>query len=124
MRWLGESVTQAMPVFGAEPELTVELPRAWWVPSTALQAIERLRLHGVRVEPVAASRRVELDMVRLSNVKLGAPSEGHVPLTAEFRHEGRTVTMPPGSVRVPSDQPLALVAAALLEAESPDSLLA
>jgi hypothetical protein len=32
--------------------------------------------------------------------------------------------MPAGSVRVPADQPLALVAAALLEPESPESLLA
>lgn len=124
IRWLGKPVTQLMPVFGAEPELSVRLPRAWWVPATTPQAIERQRLHGVQVEPIAQPREVTLDMARLSNPKLGPASEGHVPLSADFRHERRRVTMPPGSVRVPSDQPLALVAAALLEAESPDSLLA
>jgi hypothetical protein len=36
----------------------------------------------------------------------------------------RDEIMPPGSVRVPSDQPLGLLAAAMLEAESPDSFLA
>jgi hypothetical protein len=34
------------------------------------------------------------------------------------------VTLPAGSVRVPSDQPLGLLAAALLEPEAPDSFLA
>jgi hypothetical protein len=113
-----------MPVFGEEPELTTRLPRAWWVPATANAAIERLKLHGIRFETITAPRTIELDMVRLSDVKLGAPNEGHVPLTAKFTHQRRSETMPPGSVRVPSDQPLALLAAALLEAESPDSLLA
>ncbi len=124
LRWLGRPVTFDASVFGAEPELTAALPRAWWVPATLPEAIERLRLHGVRVEPVAAPRAVALEMTRLRDPKLGLASEGHVPLAAAFLRERRTVTMPPGSVRVPSDQPLALVAAALLEAESPDSLLA
>ena len=63
-------------------------------------------------------------MVRLGNPKLGAPDEGHIPLTAEYRHLRRTEAYPAGSVRVPSNQPLRLLAAAMLEAESPDSLLA
>jgi murein tripeptide amidase MpaA len=124
IRWLGRPITRPMPVFGEEPELTTRLPRAWWVPATANAAIERLKLHGIRFETITAPRTIELDMVRLSDVKLGAPNEGHVPLTAKFTHQRRSETMPPGSVRVPSDQPLALLAAALLEAESPDSLLA
>ena len=42
-----------------------------------------------------------------------------------YRHYlRRTESYPAGSVRVPSNQPLGLLAAAMLEAESPDSLLA
>jgi hypothetical protein len=51
-------------------------------------------------------------------------SEGHVPLEAKIVHERRRETMPTGSVRVPADQPLGLLAAFLLEPESEDGVLA
>lgn len=124
VRWLGKPVTFEMPVFGERPELTVPLPRAWWVPASATAAIERLKLHGIRYETIAAAQTVELDMVRLVAPKLRDVDEGHVPLSADVRRETRRETMPPGSVRVPADQPLGLLAAMLLEAESPDGLLA
>lgn len=122
--WLGRPITQRIPVFGQQPAASVRLPVAWWVPSTAPEVIDRLRLHGVRFDTIAAPRTLDLDMVRLSNPKLGTANEGHVPLTADFTHTPRRETMPVGSVRVPSDQPLGLVAAALLEAESGDGVLA
>lgn len=125
IRWLGRPTRQKMPVQGNEPELTVELPKAWWVPVTAPQVIERLRLHGIEFETLTEPRTIELDMVRLVEPKLGDANEGHVPLTAaRYEHGRRTETFPAGSVRVPSDQPLGLLAAAMLEPESPDSLLA
>lgn len=124
VRWLGRPVRQRMPVFGQAPDLVVQLPRAWWVPASEPQVIERLKLHGIAFETIDAPRTLKLDMVRLADPKLGAPNEGHVPLSAKFIHEARAETMPPGSVRVPAAQPRALLAAALLEAESPDSMLA
>lgn len=124
IRWLGKPVTLQMLVYGETPDVTTQLPKAWWVPVTATTTIERLRLHGITFETLAASRTLSLDMVRLIDPKLGAANEGHVPVTAKFAHERRQETMPTGSVRVPSDQPLGLLAAAMLEAESPDSLLA
>lgn len=125
VRWLGRPITQKMAVFGVAPDQKVTLPRAWWVPATAPDLIARLKLHGVRLEPVTAPRTITLDMVRLTDPKLGAASEGRVPLTAGgFVHAKRSETFPAGSVRVPSDQPLGLLAAALLEPESPDSALA
>lgn len=124
VRWLGRPIRQRMPVFGQSPALTARLPIAWWVPATAPEAIERLRLHGIAFETIAAPITRTLDMVRLTDPKLGAASEGHIPLTAGFVHERRRETMPTGSVRVPADQPRVLLAASLLEAESPDSLLA
>ena len=53
-----------------------------------------------------------------------APFEGHIPVTfAKYLPERRQETYPPGSVRVETDQPLGLLAAMMLEPESPDSLL-
>lgn len=124
LRWLPRPVTVKVPVFGPSPDQRVTLPVAWWVPATLPHVIDLLRLHGIRTEPLDAARTVQLDMARATDPKLGAASEGHVPLSATIVHERRRETMPPGSVRVPADQPLALLAAALLEPESEDGVLA
>lgn len=124
VRFLGKPVTQAMPVYGEEPALTIKLPRAWWVPVSATTVIERLQRHGVVFETITLPKTLSVDMVRLVDPKLGKADEGRVPLTTGFKHERRTETFAPGSVRVPADQPLALLAAHLLEAESPDGALA
>jgi hypothetical protein len=124
VRFLGTPVTQAMPVYGQAPDLTTRLPRAWWVPASATAVIDRLKLHGVAFETIAAPRTLVVDMVRLVDPRLGKADEGRVPVQAGFAHETRTETFAPGSVRVPADQPLAILAAHLLEAESPDGALA
>jgi hypothetical protein len=95
------------------------------VPPTAPDVIARLKLHGIQMETTGVAKTLRLDVVRITDPKLGPANEGRVPLTAgAFRHEMRQETFPPGSVRVPSDQPLGLLAAALLEPESPDGVLA
>ena len=124
VRWLGKPVTRTMKVFGEDPALTITFPRAWWVPASATNVIDRLKLHGVAHETINTPRSLTVDMVRLVDPRLGKADEGRVPLAAGFVHETRTETFPPGSVRVPSDQPLAILAAQLLEAESPDGALA
>ncbi len=123
VRWLGQPETVQMPVWGEVPAVATALPAAWWVPATKPEIIARLKLHGIRMETIDAPKTLSLDMVRLSDARPGRPSEGHVPLSAKFAHETRSETMPIGSVRVPADQPLWRLAAALLEAESPDSFL-
>jgi hypothetical protein len=125
VRWLGRPITQKMPVFGVDPDKSVSLPKAWWVPATAPEVIARLKLHGITYETITASRTLTLDTVRIAGPKLGGASEGHVPLTpAGYTHAPRRETYPAGSVRVPADQPLGLLAAVMLEPESADSLLA
>lgn len=125
VRWLGRPVTQRMPVFGQVPDTLVTLPAAWWVPATKPDVIALLRLHGIKFDTIAEPRTLTLDMVRIARPKLQPADEGHIPLKAEaFNHAPRQETFPAGSVRVPSDQPLALLAAAILEPESPDGVLA
>ena len=125
IRWLGKPVNQQMDVFGVEPDLKIKLPKAYWVPATAADVIARMKVHGIEMKTIEAPRTLTLDMVRLDEPKLGPVNEGHVPLSAKsYRHEMMAITMPKGSVRVPMDQPLGLLTAAMLEAESADSFLA
>ncbi|MFD1949665.1 M14 family metallopeptidase [Sphingomonas arantia] len=125
IRWTGQPTRVQMPIWGEEPDVTTRLPRAWWVPASRPDVIARLRLHGVEMETIAAPRTVATERVRLVDPVLGDANEGRVPLkSATYVHGVARETWPAGSVRVPADQPLEQLAAALLEPESPDGLLA
>lgn len=123
-RWLGRPQTFRMPIIGQTETERVRLPAAWWIPPGHDEVIERLALHGIRHETLAAPRTLALDQVRVTAAAVKPAAEGRTPVDARFVHEGRTVTLEAGSVRVPSDQPLGLLAAALLEPESQDSFFA
>ena len=113
-----------MPIIGQTPTESVRLPKAWWVPPAQTEVIDRLRVHGIRFETIEVPRTLTLDHVRLVDPKQLQPMEGRYPITARFVHESAEQVMPVGSVRVPADQPLGLLAASLLEPESQDSFLA
>jgi murein tripeptide amidase MpaA len=125
-RWNGKAgPVVKTPVYGSEPALKLSVPKAYWVPSTKPDVIDRLKAHGVKVEAIRKAQAVEVDMIRLAGFKAAMPSEGRVPVTTTgVMHEKRTETFPPGSVRVSTDQPLGALAAYLLEPESEDSFFA
>lgn len=123
-RWTGKPVTFRMPIIGQDPVETVTLPKAWWVPQEQKDVIDRLRLHGVRFEVLEVPRTLTFDRVRLRDPAVQRAQDGRLPLKASFEHASVSETLPAGTVRVPSDQPLGLLAAALLEPEAPDSFLA
>ena len=125
IRWTGRPTRITMPIFGEAADVVTRLPVAWWVPAGKPDVIARLRLHGIAFETITAPRLVTVDRVRLVDPVLGNANEGHVPLaSADYVHAGRRERWPAGSVRVPADQPLGQLAAAMLEPESPDGLLA
>ncbi len=114
-----------VPVYGSEPGLQLPVAKAYWVPSAKPDVIARLKAHGIAMETLKKAQTVEVDMVRLTGFRAGAPAEGRISITpAGFAHETRAVTYQPGSVRISTDQPLGALAAYLLEPESEDSLLA
>ncbi len=123
-RWTGKPITFRMPIIGQEPVETVTLPAAWWVPAEQTEVIDRLRVHGIRFDAITTPRTLTVDRVRLRDAVVQRVQDGRLPLKASFDHVAATETLPIGTVRVSSDQPLGLLAAALLEPEAPDSLLA
>lgn len=123
-RWTGRPIQFRMPIIGQEQVETVKLPRAWWVPAAQSDVLDRLRLHGITFEATPAARTLTLDRVRLHDAKVTAARDGRLPLEAKFEHTRVRTLVPAGSIRVPADQPLGLLAAALLEPESQDSFLA
>ncbi len=129
VRWLGRPKTfPNFPVFTDRPGLSVKRPTAYWVPASKPKVIDRLKLHGIRVEPLAAPRPVEVEMLRLVDpqaVTPGQPFEScHLLKLAGVKAETRRETFPAGSVRVPTDQPLGDLAVMMLDPQGADSLFA
>jgi len=129
IRWLGAPKLYAsLPVQLGKPELSLRRPQAYWVPVTKPEVVARLRIHGLRMESLTATQTIQLEMNRLVNpqpqTKSGLPFEGRHTFTAGVKAESRAETFWPGSVRVPTDQPLGDLAMALLEPECNDSFLA
>ncbi len=123
-RWLAKPITFRMPIIGQTPTQSVRLPRAWWVPAAQAEVIDRLRLHGIRFETLDEARTLTLDRVQLVKPVPQPANDGRIPLKSDFSHQQVRETLSPGMIRVPYDQPLGLLAAALLEPESQDSFLA
>ena len=113
-----------VPVFGTETTASVQGPRAYWVPASKPEVIERLKLHGVRLETLSHARSVPVEVIRFSAASV-APNvnEGRVAVrSGGLIRERRTEVYPAGSVRVPTDQPLGELTVLLLEPESDESL--
>jgi len=121
--WTGETITLTIPLLAMnEPAITVERPRAYWVPAGWDEVIDRLAAHGIRMERISTARTLEVEMLRLTEAQVDpTPFEGRVRVGAVPVAEKRTETFPPGSVRILTDQPLGDLVAALLEPASPDS---
>lgn len=123
-RWTGRPATFRMPIIGQVPVETIPIAKAWWISPEQQETIDRLRRHGIEMTMIDAARTMNLDHVRLVEPKLQGAYEGRVPLRSRFAHAASSANLPAGSVRVAFDQPLGLLAAALLEPESQDSFLA
>jgi murein tripeptide amidase MpaA len=128
VRWLGRPKLHArLPLFVTQPGLTVRRPGAYIIPATKPEMIDRLKLHGVRMEDLPQDATLEVMMYRLESGTVShseRPIESRHPvrvrgLTSETRRE----MFPAGSVRVSTDQPLGDLAIQMLEPQGADSLL-
>jgi len=128
IRWLGKPDPELwqMPFYSSRPTLTLDRPKAYWVPSYRTDLIERLRLHGVEMETLTAPRTVAVDLLRLKDPKVSPrTNEGHVPITVTaVEVERRDWVWPAGSVRISTDQPLGDIVVLLLEPQSSESFFA
>jgi murein tripeptide amidase MpaA len=128
VRWLGEADPELwkVPFYGSHSTLSLKRPVAYYVPSYRADLIERLKLHGVKLETLPADKTVEVEMIRLVDPKLATrANEGHVQISVDkVTTQTRAWTFPKGSVRVPTDQPLGDLVVLLLEPQSSESFFA
>jgi Zinc carboxypeptidase len=123
IEYLGTPRTLAVPVFdNAQPKAVARRPKAYWIPPSWPEVVDRLAAHGIALERLAAPRDVAVERLKVEAWKLAdQPFEGHVGVTASFSSERRTEHYPAGAVRVSTDQPKGDLAVLLLDPAAPDS---
>ncbi|MCC4608922.1 M14 family metallopeptidase [Xanthomonas campestris] len=114
LRWEGRDETWTMPVIGYRQTQAVQYPVAWWIPAGNDDVVALLQAHGIGFERLTQPRQRAVQQIRIVG-------EEGTPRTHTSHVEE---TFPAGSIRVPADQPMRMLAAALLEPQSNDSLLA
>jgi len=135
-RWTGDSDDRPVLVVPmTRPSASATRPKAYWLPAHLDDIALRLRLHGIHVETLLEPAQCRLTRTRLPDAVIGNRRETGIVGSSEAQViEGRvrvstgavendvvSLSMPAGSFRVSTDQPLGDLAIVLLEAASPDS---
>ncbi|MEZ9197867.1 M14 family metallopeptidase [Shewanella sp. 10N.286.54.B9] len=125
VRWNGEpKLYPNLPVIGGtKADIKVNRPTAYYVPPQWTAVIERLSIHGIRMTTISKPSTQKLQQYQLSQPKFGnADYEGHQRVKATLSSQTIEATLPTGTVRIDTEQPLGDLAILLLEPQSPDSL--
>ncbi len=128
IEWTGKPITMMIANYrGTDPVTFIKRPKAYYVPASSYEIIERLKMHGIQMELLQQLREVPVEMYRVQTVKIGneggeiVPFEGHVQVNAYTKVELHNQLYATGSARISTDQPLGDLAMLLLEPDSPDS---
>jgi hypothetical protein len=103
---------------------TVRLPRGYFITAQDMNVIEKLQQHGIVVERLVEPAKVTVEAFSVTEVK-GAErlNQGHYPNTVKGDVSEKIMEFPKDTFFVSLAQPLAPVAAYLLEPESDDGLV-
>ncbi|QYK52826.1 MAG: hypothetical protein KF824_11245 [Fimbriimonadaceae bacterium] len=107
-----------------EAAMVVKLPAGYLVPGYLWPVIQRLKWHGIQCDPVneqMVGKTVRMKVQMFTDIKLGASTfEGRLMPQFQLIEVERDIPISAGSVVVPIGQPLARLAANLLETSAPD----
>lgn len=106
------------------PSRNVKFPFAYLFTIRDPEMITLLRTHGIRMEMLTESFGIEVLRFEISELK-GATrlNQGHYTNTTEGKYLQETIDFPAGTIVVRTAQPLANVAAYLLEPQSNDGMM-
>lgn len=103
---------------------TERAPAMYLLPPGLDSVVERLRMHGVRVVAMQG-RPARLEAFRIDSTSVAERAfQGHRERRIWGRWESTETILPPGTLMVPMDQPLARLVFTLLEPRSDDGFVA
>jgi hypothetical protein len=105
---------------GIEPE---RVPARYYVPATLGEAVDRLNAHGIRMTPMKAATRAQVQEFRIeSSVLASAPFQNHSERTLTGGWLPAERDLVPGTLVIDMSQPLARLAFYLIEPRASDGL--
>ncbi|HJU88577.1 MAG TPA: M14 family metallopeptidase [Gemmatimonadaceae bacterium] len=124
VRRSGSIAPTDMPLYlRFEPTLTRPLPYAYVLVQPPEAVVQRLRVHGIATRTLAHEWSARVERFRVDSIhREERLFQGHNEIRLEGRWLAERRRLPKGSVVVPAAQPLAVLAAYLLEPESDDGL--
>lgn len=97
---------------------SIERPKAYAIAATEQLAIELVEKFGIRYQRVETPTTMDVETYRVTAARTQkAEVLGIRPVSVDVKTSATSVTIPAGSIIVPMDQPLATLAAILLEPE-------
>ncbi|MCP4092338.1 MAG: M14 family metallopeptidase [Planctomycetes bacterium] len=122
--WTDQITPTQMPVRrGFQSDLQIAAPKGWLIPNPSARVIELLELHGVEFNKTHSEEILMVENFVPSEVNREKRIfQGHHELSLVGSWQKTERLLPPGSLFISASQPLARVAAQLLEPNSEDSL--
>jgi hypothetical protein len=120
-----KQVTVMVPYFiDYYPVRSLKFPFAWMLTLNDKAVLDLLRLHGIKIERLTEPAKCLAERFEITDLK-AAPNlfQGHYINTIKGRYINEKMDFPDGTFVVRASQPLANLAAYLLEPESNDGLL-
>ncbi len=127
VKYLGQPKDyDALPIFWQkEVKKTVNVPSAFYIPPAYSHIIEKLKLHGIKVDKVTENVSVPLTQAIVKDYSFAkAPFEGRFRVDASFDYTKVDNLNMLGWYKVSTEQPYSELATHLLHPEAPDSLFA
>jgi hypothetical protein len=109
---------------------TRAMPDGWLIPKATAEsarmaaAMDRIRWHGLKTETIASPSQVPVERFLISDyIRTERAFQGHREARLKGTLEKAQLTVDPGSIFIPANQPLARLAFYLLEPESDDGFV-
>ena len=128
VQWTGVPVKMKVANFkGTQGVNLVSRPKGYYIPVTCAAIIERLKIHGIKMEILKEGREASVEMYRITDAKFqnaegkAMPFEGHMQVTGTAVIEIHKQFFTTGAAYISTDQQLGDLLVLLLEPSSPDS---
>jgi len=106
------------------PVKSVRFPFAWFITINDKEVQDLLKLHGIKIEKITEPVRCNAERFEINNLQAAQNlNQGHYLNTIKGRYINEATDFPAGTIVVRASQPLANLAAYLLEPQSNDGLL-
>jgi murein tripeptide amidase MpaA len=125
IHYTGKPVQQEIPYFDqCIVKDSVFIPKGYLVPKEFKDLVDRMKLHGVKVDELKHEEKFFVERYKFKNVKFGSlPYEGHFLPQYEFDIQKDSVLVTAGTYLINTNQRTAGIIAHCLEPLGPDSFL-